>query len=101
MAVNAKTDTIYVANGYDPDSEPAGGDTVTVIDGSRCQARDVSRCKGPWPVVKVGNLPSTLAVNQATNTIYVTNNADGTVSVINGATCDAQVHSGCGQTPPR
>ena len=100
VAVNAKTDTIYVANGYDPDSEPAGGDTVTVIDGRRCRARDVSRCQGPWPVVKVGNLPSTLAVDQATNTIYVTNNADGTVSVINGATCDAQIHSGCGQTPP-
>jgi DNA-binding beta-propeller fold protein YncE len=100
VAVNTKTDTIYVANGFDPDSPPAGGDTVTVIDGRRCQARDVSRCKGPWPVVKVGNLPSTLAIDQATNTIYVTNYGDGTVSVINGATCDAQVHSGCGQTPP-
>ena len=100
VAVDTRTDTIYVANGYDPDSPPAGGDTVTVIDGRHCQAQDVSRCKGPWPVVKVGNLPSALAVDEATNTIYVANNADGTVSVIDGATCDAQVHSGCGQTPP-
>ena len=100
VAVDTRTDTIYVANGYDPDSPPAGGDTVTVIDGRHCRAADVSRCKGPWPVVKVGNLPSTLAVDQATNTVYVANNADGTVSVIDGATCDAQVQSGCGQTPP-
>ena len=99
VAVNAKTGTIYVANGYDPDSGLRGGDTVTVIDGSRCQARDVSRCKGPWPVVKVGDLPSTLAVDEATDTIYVTNIGDNTGSVINGATCHAHVISGCDQTP--
>jgi DNA-binding beta-propeller fold protein YncE len=100
IAVDTRTDTIYVANGYDPDSPPSGGDTVTVIDGRHCRAADVSRCKGPWPTVKVGNQPGTLAIDQVTNTIYVTNFADGTVSVIDGATCDAEVRSGCGQTTP-
>ena len=43
VAVNAKTDTIYVANGYDPDSGLDGGDTVTVIDGRHCRA---AMCRG-------------------------------------------------------
>jgi DNA-binding beta-propeller fold protein YncE len=100
VAVDTRTNTIYVADGFDPDSPPDGGHTVTVIDGRRCQAANVSRCAGPWPTVSVGNLPSTVAVDEATNTVYVTNFGDGTVSVINGATCDAEVHSGCGQIPP-
>jgi DNA-binding beta-propeller fold protein YncE len=31
--------------------------------------------------------------------VYVTNVGDNTVSVIDGASCNAQVRSGCGQTP--
>jgi DNA-binding beta-propeller fold protein YncE len=100
VAVNTRTNTIYVGNGYDPDSPLDGGHTVTVIDGRRCQAANVSRCRGPWPTISVGNLPSTLAVDEATNTVYVTNNGDGSVSVINGRTCNAEVRSGCGQSPP-
>jgi DNA-binding beta-propeller fold protein YncE len=45
-----------------------------------------------------------VAIDQATDTIYVPNgglNGSGdTVSVIDGATCNAQVTSGCDQTPP-
>ena len=40
------------------------------------------------------------AVDQASDTVYVANNNDGTVSVINGARCNARVTSGCGSTPP-
>ena len=44
-----------------------------------------------------------IAVDPATDTIYVANHADGdypgTVSVINGATCNGTDTSGCGQTP--
>jgi DNA-binding beta-propeller fold protein YncE len=100
VAVNTRTNTIYVGNGYDPDSPLEGGHTVTVIDGRRCQAANAARCAGPWPTITVGNLPSTLAVDETTNTVYVTNNRDGTVSVIDGRTCNAEVRSGCGQTPP-
>ena len=49
--------------------------------------------------MKVGNGPYALTVNERTNTIYVANGNDNTLSVINGATCDATVRSGCGQTP--
>jgi len=99
VAVDRATNTIYVASGNNANGPNAGGDTVSVIDGRRCQARDVSRCAGPWPTVKVGNLPSSVAVDQGTDTVYVTVDGSNTVAVFNGATCNAQVTSGCGQAP--
>ena len=97
VAVDRATDTIYVAAGNNPDGNNHGGDTVSVIDGRHCQASDVSRCRGPWPTVKVGNNPGAVTVDQVTGTVYVTNVGDSTVSVIDGATCNALVSSGCGQ----
>jgi DNA-binding beta-propeller fold protein YncE len=100
VAVDQATNTIYVANGLNVDGPtPLGGDTVSVIDGRRCRASDVSRCKGPWPTIKVGNLPSTVAVDQATDTVYVTILSDNTVAVFNGATCNGRTSTGCGQMP--
>jgi len=100
VAVDTATDTIYVASGNNNNGPTSTNvDTVSVIDGRRCRALDVSHCKGPWPAIKVGLDPSTLAVDEATDTIYVTNIGDNTVSVINGATCNAHVISGCDQTP--
>ncbi len=100
VAVDRATNTIYVASGNNANGPAnAGGDTVSVIDGRRCQARDASRCAGPWPTVKVGNLPSTIAVDQTTDTVYVTVDGSNTVAVFNGATCNALDSSGCGQAP--
>jgi len=47
--------------------------------------------KLPWavPTVKVGNAPGGVAVDRVTNTIYVANGGDNTVSVIDGSKCDA------------
>jgi DNA-binding beta-propeller fold protein YncE len=99
LAVDPATHTIYVANGNNDNGPDAGGDTVSVIDARRCDAQDVSRCKGPWPTITVGELPSGIAVDEATDTVYVTSVGDDTVSVFNGATCNALNVSGCGQTP--
>jgi DNA-binding beta-propeller fold protein YncE len=99
LALDAATHTIYVANGYNDNGPNAGGNTVSVIDARHCQAMDVSRCKGPWPTITVGNLPSTIAIDSATDTVYVTDTGANTVSVFNGATCNALVTSGCGQKP--
>ncbi len=52
-----------------------------------------------WPTITVGNMPSGIAIDQRTDTVYVSNVADNTVSVFNGATCNAEHISGCGQTP--
>ena len=92
LAVDQVTHTIYVANG--------GDNTVSVIDGNTCNGTDTSGCGQTPPTVAVGSFPEGVAVNQATETIYVGNGGDDTVSVINGAICNATITSGCGQSPP-
>jgi len=98
VAVDQRTDTIYTANS-DPDNN-FSGTTVSVIDGATCNAEVTSGCGRAPATVTVGNGPNALAVNQSTDTIYVANGGDNTVSVINGATCNATDTSGCGQAPP-
>ena len=48
--------------------------------------------KLPWavPTVTVGNAPGGVAVDPVTDTIYVTNIDDGTISVIDGRKCNAR-----------
>jgi len=50
--------------------------------------------------VRVGTAPRAVGVNPVTQTIYVANRGDGTVSVIDGRRCNGADSSGCGQTPP-
>jgi DNA-binding beta-propeller fold protein YncE len=99
VALDAATHTIYVANGSNPSGPNAGGNTVSVIDARHCNAQDVSHCKGPWPTIKVGDLPSSITVDQATDTVYVTIDGSNTVAVFNGATCNGRVTWGCHQPP--
>ena len=73
--------------------------TVSVIDGASCNGSNTSGCGQAWPTVTVGSAPQALGVDELTNTIYVTNTGDNTVSVINGATCNGTNTSGCAQTP--
>jgi len=96
VAVNERTDTVYTANAG---QFLNGGHTVSVIDGASCNAHITSGCGKAPATVDVGNNPFDVAVNEATDTIYVANNADNTVSVINGATCNGTNHAGCGQIP--
>jgi YVTN family beta-propeller protein len=91
LAVDQATQTVYVAN--------YGDNTVSVIDGATCNAMVTSGCAQTPPTVRAGAGPSGAAVDPATHTVYVPNFDDNTVSVINGAICNASVHSGCGQTP--
>lgn len=98
MAVNPATNTIYVTNELSVTGRP--GDTVSVIDGATCDAANTSGCAKTPASVRVGNAPAGVAVDQATDTVYAANSGSGTISVINGATCNATVTSGCGQEPP-
>jgi YVTN family beta-propeller protein len=70
LAINPQTNQIYVL--YDTDSN-----TVTVIDGGNTRLKTT---------VMVGNSPLALAVSPDTNQIYVTNNLNGTVTIIDGET---------------
>ena len=110
LAVNQATNTIYASNVFNLGGPPPFlGNSVYVINGATCDAANTTGC-GQTPATvtlapnpPVGSNPSGIAVDQATNTIYTANIADGehpgTVSVINGATCNGQNTSGCGQTP--
>jgi DNA-binding beta-propeller fold protein YncE len=96
VAVNAATDTVYAAN-----AGPTGnGDTVSVINGATCNGSTGTGCGHKPPTIRVGVNPFWDAVAQATDTVYVANYNDGTISVINGAACNATVTSGCRHTPP-
>ena len=91
-AVDQRTDTVYVTN--------LGSNTISVIDGDTCNAHNHSGCHRTPPTISVGNFPDGVAIDEATHTVYVANVGDNTVSVINGATCNARVTWGCGQVPP-
>ena len=90
------THTLYALS--DPEHNTDG--SVSVLNASTCNALRVSGCVSTTPSVQVGNGPVAIAVDQATDTIYVVNSNDNTVSVINGATCNAGNTSGCRRTPP-
>ncbi len=104
VAVNPSTDTIYLAT-----SSGHGPDTVSVFNGATCNATDTSGCNQEPDSVRVGFGAGALAVDAATNTIYVANSATSnsvedslagnTVSVIDGATCDAANTTGCAHAP--
>ena len=94
--VDTATDTVYTANS----GTTGNGDTVSVINGATCNGHTGTGCGRAPRTVKVGSGAWWVAVDQASDTVYVANNNDGTVSVINGATCNAQVTSGCRRTPP-
>jgi DNA-binding beta-propeller fold protein YncE len=76
---------------------------VSLIDGATCNATDLAGCGRATATVTVGVGPWGVAVDQSTNKIYVTNNTGGdtpsSLSVINGASCDATETSGCAARP--
>ncbi|MGA9829674.1 MAG: hypothetical protein WBQ71_01015, partial [Trebonia sp.] len=73
---------------------------MTVLNASTCDSLRTSGCVSNTPYAQVGSGPVGIAVDQATDTIYVVNSNNNTVSVINGATCNAQHASGCSHIPP-
>ncbi len=88
-AVDQATHTVYVANNSD--------NTVSLINAATCNATHTAGCAKHPPTVKVGVAPIGDAVDLKTDTVYVVNTGDGTVSVIDGKTCNAKVTSGCGK----
>src|SRR6516165_3290834 len=97
ISINNATHTVYIADG--------NSDTVSVFNTATCNAADTAGCKRITATVKVGEGPASVAVDPVTDTLYVTNagagisGTGGTVSVINGATCNATNTSGCARKP--
>ena len=93
--VDVATDTVYAANA----GANGNGDTLSVIDGAQCNGRAGRGCHRAARTTKVGTNPFWETVDQKTNTVYVANFNEGTVSVVNGARCSATVGAGCKQPP--
>jgi YVTN family beta-propeller protein len=90
--VDQATHTVYVAN--------VAEDTVSVIDGNRCNSSNASRCS-PIATLTVGPNPLFMAFDLTTGTLYTTllGGTENTIAVVNANTCNARNTSGCGQTP--
>ena len=92
LQVNRSTNTIYVPNRDDG--------TVSVIDGAHCNSSDSSGCAQTPVTTAVGTFPQEVAIDEGTNTMYVANQTDNTVSVIDGTHCHGTDTSGCNQSWP-
>ena len=92
LALNPRNDTVYVANRND--------NTVSVINTLHCNAHDSSGCEQTPATIPVGAGPRSVGIVFATNTVFVGNRDDLTVSVIDGSTCNGGDTTGCGQKPP-
>ena len=112
LAIDPATNTVYAANTFNTASNeppPYLGNSVYVVNGATCDASNRSGCGQAPAAVKlaphppIGSNPFGIAVDEATDTVYTSNAADdehpGTVSVINGATCNGSDHAGCGHSP--
>jgi YVTN family beta-propeller protein len=91
VAVDEQTHTVYAVNG--------GSNTMAVINSATCNATDTSGCAARPALVTVPGGPEFLAIDAQTNTIYVADTSSGTVSVIDGNTCNASDTSGCAKAP--
>ncbi|MHB1510918.1 MAG: fibronectin type III domain-containing protein [Acidimicrobiales bacterium] len=71
--------------------------SVTGVLGGTTVLASSPAAAGPLavPTAPVGSFPDGVAVDATTNTIYVANFGLNSVSVIDGATCDAATQSGC------
>jgi DNA-binding beta-propeller fold protein YncE len=87
FALDQVTGTLYVTNWAD--------NTLSMIDTNGCNATTRSGCAHAPQTVLVGRGPDSIAVNPATHTVYVSNITDNTLSVLNAATCNAKILSGC------
>ncbi len=82
------TRTVYVPNLF--------ANTISVIDGARCNADRTRGCDGPVATLATGGFTIATAVDARTRTLYATNIDNGTVAVFDVASCTGSVISGCG-----
>ncbi len=95
FAVNRSSNTVYLSL--------LGTNTVAVINGATCNSSNTSGCES-WATTAVGQGPQQIAIDEATNTIYVVNQGDdatpSTMSIVDGSHCNRADTSGCNQPWP-
>ena len=92
LAVDATTHTLYVTNVLD--------NTVSVVNGQTCNGHVVRGCDQTPVTVPVGGSPTGIFVDARTDSVYVGNFDDATVSVFSSAACNGTHHTGCPSSPP-
>jgi hypothetical protein len=97
VAVDQKTDTVYVTD--------FGDNAVSVFNGATCNALDTSGCGQRPATVPVGPQPQSIFADQANHTVYIANTDNGlgattTVSMLDSATCNATDLAGCPAAQP-
>lgn len=92
VAVDPTTNMVYVADGgyFSNPTTTIGVNKLTVIDGSTNEIVDN---------IPVGDFPFGVAVNPSTNTIYVSNQENKSISVIDGSTDAVTTTIGVGNRP--
>jgi DNA-binding beta-propeller fold protein YncE len=97
VAVDDATDSVYVSNNDDGGYGPG---TLSVIDSATCNGTDTAGCAGTSPSIDIGRAPATVVVDTLTDTVYVADSGSDGVAVVDGATCNAEVTSGCARPAP-
>src|SRR6185503_17008781 len=92
ITLNPATHTVYVIN--------QGDSTVSALDATRCNATESSGCPRTSPAMAIGFSGGAVAVDAATNTVYASSQGANTVSVLNGARCNAALRSDCTRFAP-
>src|SRR4051812_46749447 len=87
LALDPRTRTLYGVN--------LDGGTVAAYDAATCNARVTSGCAGARATAPVGGVPIGLAVDQVTDTVYVTGDGADTMALLDGTTCNRATSSGC------
>jgi DNA-binding beta-propeller fold protein YncE len=95
LAVDERTRTLYAP--LLGDGEKPGA--VAVVDLRHCHAGDTSGCGRNPAIAPAGFGSLGVAVDPRSHAVYVTNDEDASVSVIDGRSCRAATTSGCGRTP--
>jgi DNA-binding beta-propeller fold protein YncE len=99
ITIDSKYSTVYASN-IEPDKDGNPGHTVSLINAGSCNGHKASSCAQKPTLVGVGATPYWDTVNPRTNSVYVANGNDETVSIINARKCNALSSSGCPETAP-
>jgi 6-phosphogluconolactonase (cycloisomerase 2 family) len=91
MTTDPQTNTIYVTN--------FGADTVSVINGGKCDARHIRGCSRHPGLVHVGHGPQGLAIDHQHRLAFVTIASGHSVSIFHTTKCHGSVMTGCRRPP--
>src|SRR5262249_18522361 len=93
FAINSQTNSIY--------SPSQVTNAVWVLDASKCNGTRTSRCTDFAPTTIIGGAPIGGVISAQTGTLYVSNNAEDTVSIVDTRVCNRRNLSGCSQSWPK